>query len=103
MCIRDSFYHGPIETLPFLVEQLGTPIGELDLPESCIIALIERDRELIIPTPEVTLLAFDGVAIIGDPADIQLLNEGLDPWEVRQTALAEANGSASKAESSTGV
>ncbi len=99
----DHFYHGPIETLPFLVEQLGTPIGELDLPESCIIALIERDRELIIPTPEVTLLAFDGVAIIGDPADIQLLNEGLDPWEVRQTALAEANGSASKAESSTGV
>jgi len=87
----DHFYHGPIETLPFLVEQLGMPVGELDLPPSCILAIIERDGELIIPTPEVRLLAFDGVAIIGDPADIQLLNEGLDPWEVKQTALAEAS------------
>ncbi len=95
----DHFYHGPIETLPFLVDQLGTPVGELELPPSCILAIIERDGELIIPTPEVRLLAFDGVAVIGDPADIQLLNEGLDPWEVKQTALAEAS-SAAEAEGS---
>ncbi len=91
----DHFYHGPIETLPFLVDQLGTPVGELELPPSCILAIIERDGELIIPTPDVKLLAFDGVAVIGDPADIQLLNEGLDPWEVRQTELAEASAAAS--------
>jgi len=90
----DHFYHGPIETLPFLVEQLGVKVGELELPTSCILALIERDGELIIATPDVRLLAFDGVAIIGDPADIQLLNEGLDPWQVKQAALAAATGAA---------
>lgn len=86
----DHFYHGPVETMPFLVEQLGKTIGELDLPSSCIVAIIERDGELVIPTPDVTLLAFDGVAIIGEASDIKLLNEGLDPWEVEQGALAAA-------------
>ncbi len=87
----DHFYHGPVETMPFLVEQLGRTVGELELPESCILALIERDGELVIPTPDVMLLAFDGVAIIGEPDDIQLLNEGLDPFEAGQAALAAAN------------
>lgn len=86
----DHFYHGPVETMPFLVEQLGRTVGELDLPRSCILAIIERDGELIIATPDVTLLAFDGVAIIGEPADIQLLNQGLAPSDVRQGALAAA-------------
>jgi len=86
----DHFYHGPVETMPFLVEQLGRTVGELDLPSSCILAIIERDGELVIPTPDVTLMAFDGVAIIGEASDIQLLNEGLDPWEVQQGALAAA-------------
>jgi len=85
----DHFYHGPIETLPFLVDQLGTRIGDLEMPDSCILAIIERDGKLIVPTPDVMLLAFDGVAIIGDPEDIAALNQGLDPWEVQQTALAE--------------
>lgn len=86
----DHFYHGPVETMPFLVEQLGRTIGELELPPSCIVAIIERDGELVIPTPDVMLLAFDGVAIIGEASDIKLLNEGMDPWEVEQVALAEA-------------
>jgi len=85
----DHFYHGPVETMPFLVEQLGRTVGELELPNSCIVAVIERDGELVIPTPDVTLLAFDGVAIIGEVSDIKLLNDGLDPLEVR--ALAAAN------------
>ena len=86
----DHFYHGPVETMPFLVEQLGRTVAELELPESCILAIIERDGELVIPTPDVTLLAFDGVAIIGEPDDIRLLNEGLDPFEARQAAIAAA-------------
>ncbi len=84
----DHFYHGPVETMPFLVEQLGRTVGELDLPSSCILALIERDGELVIPTPDVMLLAFDGVAIIGEPSDIDLLNEGLDPFEAKYAQLA---------------
>lgn len=86
----DHFYHGPVETMPFLVEQLGRTVAELELPESCILAIIERDGELVVPTPDVTLLAFDGVAIIGEPDDIRLLNEGLDPFEARQAAIAAA-------------
>jgi len=87
----DHFYHGPVETLPFLVEQLGRTVSELEMPTSCILALIERDGELVIPTPDVTILAFDGVAIIGEPDDIALLNEGLDPFEAKQAELAEAD------------
>ncbi len=87
----DHFYHGPVETMPFLVEQLGRTVAELELPPSCILAIIERDGELVIPTPDVMLLAFDGVAIIGEPEDIQLLNEGLDPFEANQAALAAAD------------
>jgi hypothetical protein len=86
----DHFYHGPIEGMPFLVEQLGRTVGELELPKSCILAVIERDGELIVATPDVVLLAFDDVAIIGEPADIELLNQGLDPFDVRQGALAAA-------------
>jgi hypothetical protein len=94
----DHFYHGPVETMPFLVEQLGRTVGELDLPPSCIVALIERDGELIIPTRDVTLLAFDGVSIIGEPADIELLNELMDPFELQQAREA-AERAATLAES----
>ena len=86
----DHFYHGPIDSMPFLIEQLGRTVGELELPRSCIVALIERDGEIIVATPDVTLLAFDDVAIIGEPADIALLSEGLDPRDVRSGALAAA-------------
>ena len=81
--------------MPFLVEQLGRTIGELELPESCILALIERDGELVIPTPGVMLLAFDGVAIIGEPDDIAMLNEGMDPFEARHAKLSAARRAAS--------
>ena len=95
MLMRDDhFYHGPVETMPFLVEQLGRTIGELELPESCILALIERDGELVIPTPGVMLLAFDGVAIIGEPDDIAMLNEGMDPFEARHAKLSAARRAA---------
>ena len=86
----DHFYHGTVETMPFLLEQLGTKVGDLQLPTSCILALIERDGELVIPTPDVTLLAFDSVAIIGEPEDIQVLYDGMDPWAVRQAEKAAA-------------
>ena len=83
----DRFYHGPIETMPFLVDQLGRTVGELDLPRNCILAVIERDGEIVVATPDVTLLAFDDVAIIGQPDDIRLLKQGMDPWEVEAAGL----------------
>jgi len=86
----DHFFHGPVETMPFLVEQLGRTISELDLPSSCIVALIERDGELVIPTPGVRLLAFDGIAIIGEPDDIAIINAGLDPFEAESMRRVQA-------------
>ena len=41
------------------------------------------------------LLAFDGVAIIGEPGDIALLNEGMDPFEAEHAELAAAKRAAS--------
>ena len=102
----DHFYHGPVETMPFLVEQLGRTVGDLDLPSTCIVALIERDGELIIPTRNVMLLAFDSVSIIGEPGDIQILSSRMDPFELRQAkksaARAAAASAAEAAEAPTG-
>jgi len=69
----DHFYHGPVEHVPFLKKQIGLPVGELELPASCLLALIERDRELLIAKPDVILMAGDDIAIIGEPEDIARL------------------------------
>ena len=69
----DHFFHGPVENVPFLKTQIGKTIGELDVPDSCLIAIIERDGDIIIATPDVSLEAGDEVAIIGEPSDIEKL------------------------------
>lgn len=69
----DHFFHGPVEKVPFLRTQIGIPIGELELPESCLIAIIERDGNILIATPDVRLQNGDEVAIIGEPSDIATL------------------------------
>lgn len=69
----DHFFHGPVELLPLLDSQIGKTIGEVELPYSCLIAIIEREGEIIIATPNVTLRAGDEVAIIGEPSDIEKL------------------------------
>ncbi len=71
----DHFYHGPVEAVPFLKGQIGKPVGELELPASCLLAMIERDRELIIAKPDVILKAGDDIAIIGEPEDIAALQK----------------------------
>ncbi|MEP3654769.1 MAG: amino acid permease [Litorimonas sp.] len=66
----DHFYHGPASGLPFLKDQIGGTVGDLELPASCLLALIERDGELIIAKPDVILMPDDDIAIIGEPEDI---------------------------------
>ncbi len=70
----DHFYHGPVEGVSAIREHIGRPIGELSLPASCLVALIERDGEVIIATPDVVVEAGDCVAIIGEPEDIAALS-----------------------------
>lgn len=69
----DHVQHGPVKNFPSLAAQAGKTIGEIELPNSCIIVLIERGREVIVATPETELRATDGIAIIGEPEDIEKL------------------------------
>ena len=69
----DHFLHGPVKAFPSLLEQAGKKIADISLPASCLIAMIERDKEIIVAVPDTELLATDEVAIIGEPSDLQNL------------------------------
>ena len=69
----DHFYHGPVEAIPVLREQAGKTVADIDLPASCLLALIERDGDIKVATAEEILLPSDSVAIIAEPEDIASL------------------------------
>jgi amino acid transporter len=71
----DHFLHGPVKIFPSLREQAGRKIADISLPASCLIAMIERDGQIIVATPETELFDTDEVAIIGEPSDLQDLRE----------------------------
>ena len=71
----DHFLHGPVAQFPRLLEQAGQSIADINLPASCLIAIIERDGGILVATQDTQLLATDEVAIIGEPADLQNLRE----------------------------
>lgn len=74
----DHFLHGPVAQFPALSEQAGKSIGEIELPQSCLIAMIERDGQIIIATPDAVLLSNDEVAIIGEPGDLGRLRKAFE-------------------------
>jgi len=69
----DHFLHGPVTQFPGLLEQAGKKVANVTLPASCLIAIIERDGEVLVATPETELLKTDEVALIGEPADLKAL------------------------------
>ena len=69
----DHFLHGPVANYPRLLEQSGKHVADISLPASCLIAMIERDGNIIVATPDIELLATDEVAIIGEPEDLENL------------------------------
>jgi len=71
----DHFLHGPVKQYPSLMEQAGQKIADISLPASCLIAMIERDGQILVATPETELFGSDEVAIIGEPGDLQNLRE----------------------------
>jgi len=71
----DHFLHGPLEEFPRLLSQVGEKIANVALPASCLIAMIEREGEIIVATPDAELKMGDEVAIIGEPLDLQNLRE----------------------------
>lgn len=72
----DHFLHAPIHDFPYLEQHVGQPLSDFDLPDSCLIALIERDGNTIIAAPKEVLQPGDLVAIIGEPEDLVRLKKG---------------------------
>ncbi|MCB0282763.1 MAG: amino acid permease [Calditrichae bacterium] len=54
-------------------ELIGVMISQLNLPEGCLIALIHRQGEIIVPKGNIQLQKNDRLTIIGYPAGIQEL------------------------------
>ena len=69
----DHFLHAPIENIPFLSDYVGRELKEIRFPGSCLVALIERDGELVPAKGNQTLRAGDELAIIGEPEDLAIL------------------------------
>ena len=69
----DHFLHGPVTSFPALAGQIGKAISEIDIANSCLIALIERRGAVMAATPETVLMEGDEVAIIGEPEDLNRL------------------------------
>ncbi len=57
---------------------IGNKIMEMDLPGECLIAIIERDGEIIIPKGGTILESGDVLSILGYPNDISELKAWLD-------------------------
>jgi len=69
----DHFLHAPISDLGRLQDYVGRPLSEIELPGSCLIAIIERDGDIIIAAPKEVLQPGDHVAVIGEPEDLTTL------------------------------
>lgn len=63
---------------PLTAEYCGKALSEIPLPGSCLITVIYRDRDLLIPHGHTVILPGDELLIIGDPSDITQLQEATD-------------------------
>ncbi|MGB3627718.1 MAG: amino acid permease, partial [Henriciella sp.] len=68
----DHFLHAPAVSMPLVNSQLGSTIEALDLPESCLVIMIERGKDLIIAQPQETVRPDDILTIIGEPNQLKL-------------------------------
>jgi basic amino acid/polyamine antiporter, APA family len=59
-------------------ELIGTPINKLSLPDGCLIALIHRAGEIIVPQGQTILEQNDQLTLIGYPIGIEQLYEKYD-------------------------
>lgn len=69
----EHFARIPVSSNTFFAKQAGKKIKELELPESCLLAIIYRNRQIIIPHGNTELHSDDELSIIGNPGDIQWL------------------------------
>ena len=69
----DHFVRERAAKIPALSSQMGKSLREIDLPGSCLVMLVERDEQLMIAEPDLTIEADDLVSILGEPNDLSLL------------------------------
>ena len=74
----DHFLHGSVNSFPALASQVGKTISEVEIADSCLIALLERGGTVMAATPDTVLMAGDEVAIIGEPVDLAKLKRKID-------------------------
>ena len=54
---------------------IGRSLRDVDMPEGCLVALVRRGRESIVPRGGTMLQAGDRLTIIGEPAGIKQLSD----------------------------
>jgi len=69
----DHFLHQKIEDIPYLHGFIGSEIKDIQMPGTCLIAMMERDGDVVIAHPNETLKAGDELAIIGESKDLKYL------------------------------
>lgn len=69
----DHFVRERAAKIPALSSQLGKSLRDIDLPGSCLVMLVERDKQLMIAEPGLAIEADDLVSILGEPNDLSLL------------------------------
>lgn len=69
----DHFLHAPIEEIPRLAGSVGRELREVDVPGSCLVALVERGGRVLTAKGGTVLRAGDELAIIGEPEDLEKL------------------------------
>ena len=69
----DHFLHQKIEDIPYLHGFIGSEIKDIKMPGTCLIAMMERDGDVVIAHPNETLKAGDELAIIGESKDLKHL------------------------------
>lgn len=69
----DHFLHAPIGDIASIADKAGWRLEEIELPETCLIVMVERGGELMIARGDLVLETGDRLSIIGEPEDLAKL------------------------------
>ncbi|MBT8141345.1 MAG: amino acid permease [Gammaproteobacteria bacterium] len=72
--MRDDHYiQGSRNTFPSIFKQANKLVLDIELPDSCLIIMVEREGQIMPITPETVLRKTDEILIIGEPDDLKKL------------------------------
>jgi uncharacterized transporter YbjL len=78
--LRDERYISiPLEPNEPAASWVGKELKSLELPPSCLIALIRRGSEVITPHGDTVLEMGDRLTVLGEPEDIEILHIEMRP------------------------